>query len=177
MFFILLRRKRRGFSLTRAHDQCWYVNDNEKECENNSTSPLTHSFNALTTTQPQNYHSKCGARPPFDLLKLYTRNERNPKDTNRPTQTQKEVQRALEQLSLGSSFETSACRSRSFFLHFLSPHPCPLKKSHSPSMPWLDQLSFSFSFTPNGSSFDMASFSFAVCCAVMCFTFRSQSFA
>ena len=60
--------------------------------DNNSASKL--SFNMWCT-------------PSFRPSEITTRNEQNPKHTNKPTQTQKEARRSLKLLSLGSSFETS----------------------------------------------------------------------
>ena len=57
---------------------------------------------------------------PSDLPTLHKEQQKS-KDSDRPTQTQKEAKRAFKLLTL-RSFETSACRSHSFFF-LLSPHP------------------------------------------------------
>ena len=71
-----MRRKRRGFSLTRAHNQCWCVYDYEKGCQNNSTSPLNSNakkkINALKLFSLRN-SPKGGARPNFRLPELHTK--------------------------------------------------------------------------------------------------------
>ena len=63
-FFWVLRRKRRDFSQTRAHYQCWFVYDlkiHEKRCKNKST-PLSHTLRRHQRIET--------SRPPKNVLAL-----------------------------------------------------------------------------------------------------------
>ena len=72
LFFKVLRRRQRGFSLTKAHYQCWCVYDDERGCQDSSTSHLhSHAKNQSTCLifSASKTHSKGGACPRFDLQK------------------------------------------------------------------------------------------------------------
>ena len=81
----------------------------------------------------------CFCEPPALLMELgspseafwSTRTPSSPKHLASPLElwaldAASVTQGAFKQLTLKSSFKLSACRSRSFFLHFISPHPSPL---------------------------------------------------
>ena len=97
--FWVLRRKRRGFSLKRPRCQCLNVYDlknTAKGCQSNSTSPLNShakkNINALKLLSLKkkkkklsHSHSKGGARPPFDLLKIYKNEEAHSRNEGTPS--------------------------------------------------------------------------------------------
>ena len=69
-FFLVLRRGRRGFSLTRAHNQCWRVNDYERRCQNNSTFPLPHMLRRNQRIENSQLQQKVSKTEGFPLLSL-----------------------------------------------------------------------------------------------------------
>ena len=152
MFFILLRRRRRGFSLTRAQDQCWYVYDVEQECENNSTSPLTHSFNALKNNSASKLSFKMWCTPSFRPSEIIYKKRSKPERHKQANSNSKRSEKS-SRTTQSRIFFRNFSLSLTFLLPSFSLSTSLSFRSHSPSMPWLDQLSFSFAFTPNGRSF------------------------